>query len=161
MKKFLVLALVLGIASLSSATLSLSVAPDNSYVSIVGSDFTSAEATGMYLAFTMPSQTPTLVYIQNSTIEDYTAAVGGLLESADFLNLAPGSILSVSYVLIADTQDPMVIPNGELVRAGISGYGMVYLTDDAGGLLSSVNVVPEPMTIALLGLGGLFLRRKK
>jgi len=33
--------------------------------------------------------------------------------------------------------------------------------DDLGGLTLSVEAIPEPMTIALLGLGGLFLRRRK
>ena len=36
-----------------------------------------------------------------------------------------------------------------------------WLSGDLDGVLGTKTYVPEPMTMALLGLGGLFLRRRK
>ena len=46
---------------------------------------------------------------------------------------------------------------------GLSGLGLieVYDTYSSPFLIGTLNLIPEPMTIVLLGLGGLFLRRRK
>jgi hypothetical protein len=63
-----------------------------------------------------------------------------------------GTAYSFDYTLAAG------VPLGETFQIG-PGAG----TNKIGGVPVPLNltVVPEPMTIALLGLGGLFLRRKK
>lgn len=56
-----------------------------------------------------------------------------------------------------------LMPNQEVHGTIISGSGnwngINY--DTQSGNLSPFTIIPEPMTIALLGLGGLFLRRRK
>lgn len=63
-----------------------------------------------------------------------------------------GTAYSFDYTLAAG------VPEGETFKIG-PGAG----TNKIGGVPAalSLTVIPEPMTIALLGLGGLFLRRKK
>jgi hypothetical protein len=41
---------------------------------------------------------------------------------------------------------------------------MIMLLDENGAMIDTIlihQIIPEPMTIALLGLGGLLLRRRK
>jgi hypothetical protein len=53
---------------------------------------------------------------------------------------------------------------GDGLYLGYTDYGLGridLLTSDLSTILGTAYVVPEPVTMALLGLGGLFLRRKK
>ena len=56
------------------------------------------------------------------------------------------------------------LPYSEIISIDLTGLSILpkygALTYTYGGALE-IHVVPEPMTIALLGLGGLFLRRRK
>jgi hypothetical protein len=47
------------------------------------------------------------------------------------------------------------------VTGDVEFIGLSEWDGNAISLSETVNVIPEPMTIALLGLGGLFLRRRK
>ena len=74
----------------------------------------------------------------------------------------------------ADTENPLFLPSGTLVDyipLVSNGTGQIDLElwfdeTSAGGQLRLMdtqvfNMVPEPMTIGLLGIGGLFLRHRK
>ncbi|MGD1043392.1 MAG: PEP-CTERM sorting domain-containing protein [Sedimentisphaerales bacterium] len=74
----------------------------------------------------------------------------------------------------ADTGNSPFLPGGTLVdniTLGSNGTGQIDLElrfdeTSAGGPLQLMdtqvfNMVPEPMTMVLLGLGGLFLRRRR
>jgi len=66
-----------------------------------------------------------------------------------------GTLYSSTYEFTFDTTVPTLLSWGSATDWHTTG-GSITLGDAV-----MVNVVPEPMTVALLGLGGLFLRRRK
>jgi hypothetical protein len=75
---------------------------------------------------------------------------------------------SGSYVFVAVPADGIVltfdfhIPDykkySDIIHIDLQG---LYGQQDLSGLSTEIHVTPEPITVALLGLGGLFLRRRK
>lgn len=77
------------------------------------------------------------------TITDLTNAV-----DSDFVNtLKMGEVFDFSLSLQGDVMIPDMIKNGDSVSGNTFSGGM--------------SVIPEPATLALLGLGGLLLRKRK
>jgi hypothetical protein len=109
--------------------------------------------TGSKKAITTETDTD-IISILEDAMDAHTSGNGGPSSDCDFVEFQ-------------DAASPPLAPDG------ISAYFMVtlgsgesetwlYLHDsETGDVESAVKVVPEPMTIALLGLGGLFLRRRK
>lgn len=170
MKKLLILTLVLGMASAANAALTWvdSTAADLAAVEInLGESVTvcisSNEAltygvyAGEYLN-TMANISAVTAAVgagQDAVITSQADALEGFwyLEALDF---SPGTLPNVSegihwYVTI--TANPTEMGSVELFSDYFAGQGV------KDGLI--VNVIPEPMTIALLGLGGLFLLRRR
>lgn len=179
MKRLLVLALVLSIATTASAVITITapteLAPSDSVVILISGDGT--DPMGMYLvsAFGPGSLLPgQLLYGGNASdmypIDDpgleaglngYTAAV---LELTD-----PVTMPAIGMEMI-DTVQPPAVPlplDGPLAEVifHCDGEGLVTLVVTDGDLnpLAWVEIIqtPEPATMLLLGLGGLFLRRRK
>jgi len=68
------------------------------------------------------------------------------------------------YVITALDMSPPLdsIVAGIQFNVNTTGLGQVQLlTEDLGTILDTINVVPEPATMLLIGLGGLFLRRRR
>ena len=175
MKKLLVLLMVLAIASIANATISLSqvgtATLENGWtqrVDIVAADETGASSwmlavvgvgmdagtmlyTGNKAAITTVEDGDAIAVLNGSIatyIETHTDFLGGELDDADFLEF--------QYT------DPVVIPNGICASYIVTGYSEIYLIDsNFEPVVDAVIVIPEPITVALLGLGGLFLRRRK
>jgi len=179
MKKVLITLLVLGLASAANAGITLGVggveAPAeidvSDVVQVIGADPVPANA-ALYLAVygDLSISGGSMVYAGNLSsyqdLEDYATAIGyadGPALLADFDAFGLTGIVDLSAATLADGSATPAPLTGLLIdgitMAGTGGQ--IDLLDDALGVMDSVTVVPEPMTIALLGLGGLFLRRRK
>jgi hypothetical protein len=167
MKKLLVLALVLALTSMASAVLTQNPGGGGTYLLEVGQTLTIeiSESTG--------NQAGMLVY---AIVEDggdgalsngiATSNAGELGAVNDYsyagwgvgYELASGSTTGQVQAGIQWTVDYYGANVGDIAVISIwDGGGSFEVADDS----ITVEVVPEPMTIALLGLGGLFLRRRK
>jgi hypothetical protein len=181
MKKLLILMLVLGIASTASAALSWSYSGTyaaNQTITVMLSEDTRTDVSELSIAWldddggnaiggslTPGTVNPTLT---NSKDAGYQGGAYGVGDDAGDLisaygaaqppTYASGELYRFTYAL------PSSIPSSmTFVAYDLTDYGLVSQVDYVGA--SAVDLpnftIPEPMTIALLGLGGLFLRRKK
>ena len=183
MRKLLILTMVLGMASMASAGLSLVVSLDggqtfddyaDSALSIVvgdtviiGVDNTYTTGLGFfktYVAVDNPGTTATGgAWTGTGTYVTPPGAPGGNISY-----LGWSSLYGDSWVL--NNSEPTTTPIGQ----GISGEFEFICTDEGDVDLMiydftsfveydriTIHQIPEPITMALLGLGGLFLRRRK
>jgi len=189
MKKLLVVLMVLSMATIANAGLQIGVngvvdQPDTSVtvlpsdtvvLSIVDVQGQAASAFDAFLVIQGPGTIAngTLVYtygLSAWTIYDSSNDVGylaGLQAMFDDYTIA-----QVGDLTLADTSDPLHAIQGVLADNIVfhcDGPGEVLLTlcglDGDGALFTMdtqvIHQIPEPMTMGLLGLGGLFLRRRK
>ena len=173
MKKLLVLLVVLVVAGSASATMTIvapsEVIPGEAFaigVDVAGEDAlitdvlviagpASVDASGVVLA----DDVVTPYFEDMSGDPDFRAFV------ADLGIQYPVGIYYYEFVDVA--VPPATLTDGALVSnvmVGIvrEGEVVVALVDGANGVLRSTAViVPEPMTVVLLGLGGLLVRRRR
>ena len=157
MKKILVLMLVLGITSMASAGLTYNVSSvsigigESTTVQLVSSDGAMGQVWLKDLTnaiYEVTAITPLANAGDDATSSLYTSgswAKATILDSGEPFNNAAGNVFDV-------------------VILGI-GAGTGYLDSDYYATLGAnaplTVIVPEPLTVGLLGLGGLFLRRRK
>jgi len=161
MKKLLVLVLVLAVSAIANADLVGSLTLDEGIVSlnIMGSPADPFYAIAIQGAGTLSGfAAPALVG---------SDVAGSPAMSFAGLDLVETYGNGVIWTFV-DSSDPYVFPDGTWLTAVLSGAvagdvitGYQYdAENDAFIALGSVTIVPEPITVALLGLGGLFIRRK-
>jgi hypothetical protein len=165
MKKLLALMLVFAVSSVASAALTLDVA-----LTVMAPGETQAIGISGAEPLTPP---PLVVYLMvegPASIDGGTMLYqGGGLESYDDAEaIAAGIGISVDE-LIVQFRDFVGMPDllGTLVSDIVLTYGgpgdadLTLLGEDFTTVYDAVTIIPEPVTIALLGLGGLFLRRRR
>lgn len=173
MKKLLAILLVLGMASLASAAMTLS-APtginESDIVQIVIGNDDEAGAIDHFAGFLAvdtsgPGElTGNFSYAPGALYGGYGGSV--------YYGVTPGSLTGLPYdadLMLCDITDgtPTAQPDGDLMYVEFHCTGLgdvtVNLLDFSFGEVLSVTIqqVPEPMTLSLLGLGGLLLRRRR
>lgn len=156
MKKLLVLLLVLGITSAASAvTVSQPAPPDLSVVvggELAGDLYLILSSDGALTGITLGADAPDL-----SGYAGPTSDLAGM-------GLFPDGFVG-EYWVMASSQNPYPLTGTFLTAMGGAVGDLVNLSwfDEAGGMgdLGTIILVPEPMTIAFLGLGGLMMLRRR
>ena len=171
MKKLLVLILVLGLATMVSAvpTTDLSLVSGMDYT-VVGSTVTIL-STGPVAGFAIGLMTPdagtlTAVAVAEGfgikSLGDPDLGGTGLMGIAGAVSgTPPVYVTGTLYTFTASGGDGTVITLDAEMILGLGDSFVKWSNDAVTDLNGSTITIPEPMTIALLGLGGLFLRRKK
>ena len=184
MRKLLILVMVLGMASLASAVPVLTVSDssptvgDTFYLYISG---TAGDATGdgtgspvggyesmitldyaNYASYVITNANPYISIASSGTVENAAGGLGGASAQTygnpKFVAAPAGG----SWSEVTDV-DAGLWFTYEMYADSV-GVSLVGLTADWGSSeigAIPITVVPEPITMALLGLGGLFLRRRK
>ena len=164
MKKLLVLMLVLGMASAANATV-LSWSEDA--ITIGAIDGTAvvqlvADDAITFSASKWVGYSPATTSLGSITSITARAAAGSSPVIEDPATTTYDGWWTVQS---RDVDEPFTLASGSQYDVTIQGYvtGTFGLDSDSYGTndVLEVTVLPEPMTIALLGLGGLFLLRRR
>ena len=183
MKNILTVFAVLAMASVANAGMKISVdgavdLPDSSITIDVGStvviDFQGDQTANLWMLVQGPAEmdalNPTFLWEQSDVLsyrqvnpDDLEAFKPGLADMG-----YPG-VVDIIESTVADLSDPITTPDGVVVDGIIfkcleEGDVVLTLTDvEFSEIFDTVTIhqIPEPMTLGLLGLGGLFLRRRR
>ncbi|MFI4913382.1 MAG: PEP-CTERM sorting domain-containing protein [Sedimentisphaeraceae bacterium JB056] len=172
MKKLLALVLVLAVAQFASAAISWDVADNGNgtfAVSLVTDEQVNAVSLPQMVStggvFAVDSGAWSPAFTSTQPILDLSGFGVSGYGGATANITAAGTYTTGTLIAMTVTGEA-----GDVITIGdLAAFGMTaYVSTQAGGQQSlasvgadSFTLVPEPMTMALLGLGGLFIRRRR
>ena len=165
MKKVLILMLVLGMASLASATLQfVDPASSGSNLSIESTAlFVFADSTYIFVVADTTGTVPSGGGL-TAAAPDNSGWAGSISGTYPGANTAIATLLSLTAVdgMWGDFTQATGSKAAGIYADSITWAGITYLVGTKDfTTYTLLDTIPEPMTVALLGLGGLFLRRRK
>jgi hypothetical protein len=168
-----VLVLILAVSGIAQAAPILTTTANPTVAAVVGQDVPYKG----YLA-TSPELVPGVAITAELTYDGGGFGRGGAIYP--WIDESPLGYLDFPYwaefwIQVADTTPPFdplpsIVP-GEHILISLTGTGLSWGTEDMGlgklqltdyyeNVIGTLYVVPEPATLAILGLGGLLLRRR-
>jgi hypothetical protein len=158
MKKLFALLVVLAFCGAANAAL---VATDDSVQVAFGSDIDTGGMLGLYTTTAITGYEVGIKVISGDVALNVSAIT--FPQAFDFAGKLVNDPAYAVRVTASQFFTGAVGPAQLVNNIAISGTGTLEFFDilAQGESMGTVTVIPEPMTIALLGLGGLFLRRRK